>query len=232
MKRSALAIIILAAIAALSACAPAGGVMGGAFGPDGPEEMPGPVDGVTDVGNPDSEADLEKGMYMNEEFDVAIEYPLDWTLDLDGIYEARFSSDEDESAIASFVWLEEGDSFDSFLAEVHGDVSDLVMMENTGFETFLCETTPPGDDGGMTLSLCYLHGIGERGEFVMVFSASLYGGIDDFNIVPMERHVLPEKFTVKEVKMPELQFDPSGIKKDRSFPARRSSSRWSRTSRH
>ncbi len=198
MKRNPLiALAICLALSALAACAPSGSPM------DGPDGMPGSVNGVTDVGNPDDEAEIPKAAYANAEFDVVIEYPADWSLDVDDRYEARFSSREGESAAAVFVWLEEGQGFDAFLDEVAGDAADLVMMEHTDFTTFLCETIPAEDDGGMTTSNCYLHGVGEKGEFAMAFAASLYGGIEQFKIIPMERHVRPEKFLVSGTGSPE-----------------------------
>lgn len=210
MKRNAIIIILLAALAG---CAPVGSFM------DGPGDIPGSVNGVTDVGNPNDEIESPtqpKGIYVNAEFDVAIEYPVDWSLDVDGTYEARFSSDDDESAIATFMWLEQGDSFDAFLEEVAGDTSGFIMMEKTGFQTFLCDVAEPGEEG-MNVSRCYLHNIGDKGDFAMVFSAQLYGSMDGFHIIPMDRYVRPEEFKVTDYKIPFLEFNPSAVSKGPSF---------------
>ncbi len=103
-----------------------------------PLEMPSMGSPFTEVGNPEEEEAQLKGIYINDEFDVRIEYPLTWDVDERGTDEVEFFSELDESVTASFVWLDEGQGFDDFLLDVRGGQEGLKTYTGTAFDLSKC----------------------------------------------------------------------------------------------
>lgn len=125
-----------------------------------------PSDGVrlTDVGNPEEE-DLFKA-YRNPEFEVEVLYPAKWGLNEIGTEAAEFSSDKGESVAATFVWLRQGESFESFLLDVRDGTADLVEIVETPFDKTLCAQSSDTDEE-MVVIECYHYHEFEKGTFVV-----------------------------------------------------------------
>jgi hypothetical protein len=159
MKHKLLTIAACLIVAlSLSACAGMGGGSG----------IPSSGNGITDIGNPNEDAELvaTKGVYINQEFEVRIDYPLRWELEERNSYEANFHSNKGESITASFVELEDGDNLESFLAEVRGGSSDLIEKNHPDFDRSLCVDN--AIVGGMIAIECYYYRT--DGDFVMTFT--------------------------------------------------------------
>jgi len=119
---------------------------------------------LTDVGNPEEE-DLFKA-YRNPEFQVEVLYPASWDLKETGTEAADFSSEKGESVAATFTWLRQGESFESFILDVRDGIADLVNIEKTPFDKTLC--AKPGDTGDeMVVIECYHYHEFEKGTFVV-----------------------------------------------------------------
>jgi len=160
MKHRILAIAACLIVAvSLSACAGMGS--GG---------MPGLENRITDIGNPNEEAPLlaTKGIYINREFEVRIDYPLRWNLEERSTHEAFFHSNKGEAITASFVELEQGESLESFLAEVHSDDSDLIDKNHPDFDRSVCANNELV--GGMIAIECYYYRADADRSFVMTFT--------------------------------------------------------------
>lgn len=127
-----------------------------------------PSDGVrlTDVGNPEEEDLMKMQTYRNPEFEVEILYPSSWALNEIGTEAAEFSSDKGESVAATFVWLRQGESFESFLLDVRDGIMDLVEINETPFDKTLCAQAGDTDDE-MVVIECYHYHEFEKGTFVV-----------------------------------------------------------------
>jgi hypothetical protein len=159
MKHKLLTIAACLIVAlSLSACAGMGGGSG----------IPSTGNGITDIGNPNEDAELvaTKGIYINQEFEVRIDYPLRWELEERNTHEAYFHSDKAEAITASFVELEDGENLESFLTEVRGGSSDLTERNHPDFDRSLCADN--AIVGGMIAIECYYYRT--DGDFVMVFT--------------------------------------------------------------
>lgn len=132
--------------------------------------MPSLENRITDIGNPNEDADLvaTKGIYINQEFEVRIDYPLRWQVEERSTHEAYFHSDKAEVITASFVELEDGESFESFLFEVRGGVSDLIEKDHSDFDSSLCKENALVS--GMIAIECYYYRADADGSFVMTFT--------------------------------------------------------------
>jgi hypothetical protein len=149
-----------------SACA---GIGGGSNGM--PVGLPGIESGLTEAGNPTEEETEIKGIYINTEFDVRVEYPTTWNVDRRGSEEAKFFSDNDESITAQFVWLEEGKSFDDFIIEVRGSFDGTRTMVESAFDATVCAIDDMGTpEDGMIVVECYYYNKTLRGDSVIVAS--------------------------------------------------------------
>jgi hypothetical protein len=121
---------------------------------------------LTDVGNPEEEDLMKMQTYRNPEFEVEVLYPASWDLKETGTEAADFSSDKGESVAATFVWLRQGESFESFLLDVRDGTADLVEIEKTPFDQTLCAQNGETDDE-MVLIECYHYHEFEKGTFVV-----------------------------------------------------------------
>lgn len=99
--------------------------------------IPGTSSNVVDVGNPTEEPEMPKALYVNERYGVGVEYPAAWTFDEPNPAEANFSTDEGVALTISFVDLEEGESFESFLTELRGGFDDLHELATAEFDRAL-----------------------------------------------------------------------------------------------
>jgi predicted small secreted protein len=143
---------------------------------------------ITDIGNPNEEAELlaTKGIYINREFEVRIDYPVRWQVEERSIHEAYFHSDKAEAITASFVELESGETFELFLAEVRGGDADLVEKDHPDFDRSVCADNELV--GGMIAIECYYYRSDANGTFVMTFTGmSLTTGdapsVEEFTLV-------------------------------------------------
>jgi hypothetical protein len=123
--------------------------------------------GFTEVGNPDEEETLMKGVYINHEFDVRIEYPGTWDIDERGTKEAEFFSDLDESVTASFVWLRQGQGLDDFLLDVRGDQDGLRTYTGSSFDLSKCNIE---EDEEMISVECYHYNSSSNGDYVVILT--------------------------------------------------------------
>jgi len=165
MNRRVLTIVMLAALAALAACSSAGNFM------DGPEGLPGVVNGVTDVGNPNDEVEAPKGIYVNREFEVQITYPGSMSVEERSSSEANFSSDKGESVTTTFVRLSQGQGLEDFLTESRGRVDDLNEGVARTFDRVLCNPALAAvDEDGMRGVECYFYADVPEGAFVMAMT--------------------------------------------------------------
>ncbi len=133
--------------------------------------IPTAENGFTEVGNPDEQEAQIKGLYVNEAFDVEISYPERFTLDVVNVFEAVFTASTGEEFTISFVKLADGDTFDSFIADVHGDASDLIERDNVNFDRVLCSRESVGD--GMDQIECFYYREGPKGAFVMTIAGRI-----------------------------------------------------------
>lgn len=131
-----------------------------------PEGLPSIEVGFTEVGNPDEDEAQLKGVYVNDEFDIAISYPIRFSVNEISSGEALFSSDDGEQMTYSFLWLEDGDTFDSFIVDVRGGFYGLESVSDSYFDDALCSEEPHPIRSGMKTVECYYYR--ENGSFVMV----------------------------------------------------------------
>jgi hypothetical protein len=133
-----------------------------------PDGLPSMEIGFTEVGNPDEDEAQLKGIYVNHEFDVAISYPVRFSVDAISSSEARFSSDDGEQLTYSFLWLEEGDTFDSFIVDIRGGFDGLEDVSGPHFDKALCKEDSDSLRGGMNTVECYYYMETEDRSFVVV----------------------------------------------------------------
>jgi hypothetical protein len=133
-----------------------------------PQGLPSMEMGFTEIGNPDEDEAQLKGVYVNNEFDVAISYPVRFSLNEIGSSEAFFSSDDGEQLTYSFMWLEDGDTFDSFIADVRGGFDGLENVSDSYFDEALCKEDSELSRSTMKTVECYYYRETEYGSFVMV----------------------------------------------------------------
>lgn len=148
-----------------SACAGIGG------GDGMPVELPGIESGLTEAGNPTEEETEIKGVYINREFLVRIDYPVTWSVEERGSEEAQFSSSKSEAVTAQFVWLEEGENFHDFIVETRGTLDGTKTYIDTAFDITVCAV----DDlahfvSGMIIVECYHYNKTSTGDSVIVVS--------------------------------------------------------------
>lgn len=163
MKYKLFSIAILALLAISAGCAAP--MDGNGLG------IPTVENGFTEVGNPDEQETQIKGLYVNAEFDVEINYPERFELEVISAFEAIFTSAAGEQFTVSFVKLADGDTLESFIADVHGDSSDLVERTNVNFDQVLCSRESVG--GGMDQVECFYYREGPKGAFVMTIAGKV-----------------------------------------------------------
>jgi hypothetical protein len=152
-----------------SACAGIGGGIGSNSGM--PVELPGIESGLTEAGNPTEEETEIKGVYINTEFDVRVDYPPTWDVEKRGSEEAQFSSNEDESITAQFVWLEDGESFEDFIIGARGSFEKMITKIESAFDATVCAVDDMGQpEDGMIIVECYYYNKTPAGDSVIVAS--------------------------------------------------------------
>jgi len=166
-----LKISAIAALAGLllfaSACA---GIAGGGSASGMPVELPGIESGLTEAGNPTEEETEIKGLYINEEFGVRVEYPTTWDIEEKGSEEAKFFS-SDESITAQFVWLEDDQSFDDFIIETRGGFENTRAYIDSPFDATVCVGDDLGSpEDGMIVVECYHYNVNLKGRSVIIES--------------------------------------------------------------
>jgi len=161
-------LLILTAIFALAFAA------AGCAGIDGvPEGIPSIEASFTEVGNPDENEAQLKGVYVNNEFDVLISYPLRFSVDAKSPYQILFSSANGEEMMYSFMWLEDGDSFISFIEDVRGASEDLERVSAPQFDRALCKVDSDTTRDGIRTVECYYYRETDRGSFVMAVTGQI-----------------------------------------------------------
>lgn len=133
-----------------------------------PQGLPSIETGFTEVGNPDEDEAQLKGIYVNDEFDVAITFPVRFSVNEISSNEAFFTSDDGEQLTYSFMWLEDGDTFDSFIVDVRGGFDGLESVSDPHFDEALCREDSELSRDGMKTIECYYYLETEKGSFVMI----------------------------------------------------------------
>jgi len=168
----------LGLVLSLSACTGMDGI------PDGLPTIGSPI---TDIGNPNEEEELIKGLYINDEFDVTISYSDEWTVTEKGYEEAVFSSESDESMTASFVRLGDDESLEDFILDVRGSTDDLVEQGLPDFDMTLCAAEDERSDVEMDVIECYHFRADPDNRFVMVFSGYAFSDSEVPEVVSRSR---------------------------------------------
>lgn len=177
MKHKLLALIGCLVIAiSLSACSGIGGNAGG---------IPTMGNAVTDIGNPNDEAELMKGLYVNDVYEVAIRYPADWSVEEKGTEEALFSSQLDDSMTASFVRIDEQQTVEDFILSVRSDMDGLDVVYAPAFDKTYCAGDSNGFEDGKRIVECYYFRADEDKRFVMVLSGLVEDGADKPTVVEL-----------------------------------------------
>lgn len=146
----------------------------GCAGMDGmPEGLPSIEAGFTEVGNPDENEAQLKGIYVNYEFDVFISYPLRFSVDEKSSYQILFTSSNGEELMYSFMWLEEGDSFSSFIEDVRGGLEGLERVSASQFDQALCRVDSDASRDDIETVECYYYRETDHGSFVMVATGQI-----------------------------------------------------------
>lgn len=208
----------------LSACTGLDGV---------PQGLPSFENRVTDVGNPNEQETELKGIYINEDFDVAIGYSEGWTVMERGVEEAIFSSDMDESMTAAFVPLDADETLEDFIIDVRGDMDDLVEGHADTFDRTLCADVSEGYmDNVMNIIECYHFRADPENRFVMVFSGYTLTNADNPTVVQFPSEIRSEEKSSSSSKNIDLDAfsnpdagEPGKHLLRRSTPRRRQRSR-------
>ncbi len=168
----------LGLVLSLSACTGMDGI------PDGLPTIGSPI---TDIGNPNEEEELIKGLYINDVFDVTISYSDEWTVTERGYEEAIFSSESDESMTASFVRLGDDESLEDFILDVRGSIDDLVEQDSSAFDRVLCAAETERSEVEMDVVECYHFNADPDNRFVMVFSGYAFSDSEVPEVVSRSR---------------------------------------------